>query len=263
MGDSSTKIATTAFVAASIPPLAQCRLVYSSSAQIVLEPCNGNQINLDGTSYTIPSSGITLANTGLTAATLYYVYAYDNAGTLALQASTTGHSVNTTTGLPQMTGTAATVLVGWVYMGPGTPGTFVDTAASRTVVSYFNRRNRELIGANTASGITNTSYAEVTSAARVQFISTGDDAVTLGLAGYIGGATNQNSYVGIGIDGATTNPFPAEFIYFSVTSASIAPVGGSVSTTLAEQWHYATVIGKVQTSGTTSMECCLCGFIRG
>ncbi|MCJ2144280.1 hypothetical protein MKL20_30200, partial [Methylobacterium sp. E-066] len=80
----------------------------------------------------------------MSAATLYYVYAYMNGSTLALEAVTTAHATDATYGHEIKTGDGTRTLVGMVYTGPGTPGTFLDTAANRWVASWFNRRERDL-----------------------------------------------------------------------------------------------------------------------
>lgn len=80
------------------PALGQCRLEWVSATEISLVPKNGNLVPLNGGVVPIPAAGVSLANTGLTAETVQHVYIYDNAGTPALEASTTNHSVDTTVG---------------------------------------------------------------------------------------------------------------------------------------------------------------------
>ncbi|MCJ2141865.1 hypothetical protein MKL20_17750, partial [Methylobacterium sp. E-066] len=125
-------------------PLGQCRLVYSSATGLLLKTYQGNQLWVNGAYRTIPSGGVSLTSAGLTSATLYYVYAYMSGSTLTLEAVTTGHSADATFGHEIKTGDGTRTLVGMVYTGPGTPGTFLDTAANRWVASWFNRRERDL-----------------------------------------------------------------------------------------------------------------------
>lgn len=89
----------------------QCRLV-KSGANLLLQPYNGNRLMINGIAQTIPSSGVSFAATGLTAGTTYFIYAYMNGSTMALEASTTGHSADTATGMEVKTGDSSRTLVG-------------------------------------------------------------------------------------------------------------------------------------------------------
>jgi len=62
--DNSTKLATTAYVVGEVAP--NCgRLVYSSSTQIKFVPCAGNKFKNNGQLYDIPSAGIAAGGTGV------------------------------------------------------------------------------------------------------------------------------------------------------------------------------------------------------
>lgn len=126
----------------------QCVLSYVSGTAIKLSPKNGNRIIIAGSPYAIPSAGISsgnpatasnflngVANQTLAASTLYYVYAFNNSGTLALDFSTTGHSADTTAGnigVEIKTGDNSRTLVGMVYTN-ATPA-----FTSVLVRSWFN-----------------------------------------------------------------------------------------------------------------------------
>lgn len=138
---SATAAAASAAAAASIvqTSVVGCRLNYVSATQIILVPTNGNVLPINGVLYAIPPVGVTLANTGLTAATMYWIYAYMNAGTMTLEASTTGFTEPVTEGGAYKTGDVTRTLVGGVYTGAGTPGIFVQTRGKHLVASYYNR----------------------------------------------------------------------------------------------------------------------------
>src|SRR5579872_5728625 len=86
----------------------QCYFKYVSSASAALMPQDGSYITIAGVDYAIPAAGVSanpascfingVASQSLTPNTLYYVYAFNNSGTLALDFSTTGHSTDTKIG---------------------------------------------------------------------------------------------------------------------------------------------------------------------
>jgi outer membrane lipoprotein-sorting protein len=157
------------------------RLEYTNTTTLTFKPYKGGYVCFpSGTSLPIGSSGKTLSATGLTIDQLYYIYAYDNSGTLALEASTTGHSADTTTGIEIKTGDATRVLVGMaeiVDLGSSTPG-FADSATQRLVVSWNNRKARNLRNVFTVNRTYGTaSWGEINSEIRVEFLCWGDEAV--------------------------------------------------------------------------------------
>jgi hypothetical protein len=141
----------------------QCRLTLSSG-NLKLAPWNGNKLVIDGQMQTVPSAGVTLAPTGTTVGTLYYIYAYMNSGTMTLEASTTGHSTDSTTGVEIKTGDATRTLVGMAQ--PTTGPAWVQSSGSGGtwyVRSWFNRQvDLPLITGSASGGLaanTNTSVS--------------------------------------------------------------------------------------------------------
>src|SRR6185436_10943304 len=128
----------------------QGRLQVDSTSQLSLQRYRGAFVPLkiggNWRAEIIPSSAPTLSNAGLTAATLYYVYIFDSAGTMTLEASTTGWAAASDTGIPTKSGDATRTLVGMVYMDAGSPGTFVDSSAKRFCLNYYHRRTLNLTG---------------------------------------------------------------------------------------------------------------------
>jgi hypothetical protein len=137
----------------------QCRLQVDSTSQVSLQRFAGGYLPLkiggNWEAKLIPSTGPTLANTGLTAATLYYLYAYDNSGTLTLEASTTGHVTDSDTGVEVKSGDVSRTLVGAALMGAGTPGTF--QAIGVGTLSWFNGSPEGTIG-NPVAALTTGAY---------------------------------------------------------------------------------------------------------
>jgi len=133
------------------------RFQYTSATVCTLIPYKGDAIRIQGLIYSIPAAGVNLSITGLAANTFYWVYAYVSGGAIALEASTTGHATDTTTG---NVGTEIKVsdpsrtLVGIVQTN-ATPA-FFNLAQARGVRSWMNRKNEGMqsaqLGTNTAIG---------------------------------------------------------------------------------------------------------------
>jgi hypothetical protein len=71
------------------------------------------------------SAVVTIANTGLAASALFYVYAFDNAGVTTLEIVTTAHVTDPTFGVEVKSGDATRTYVGVLQTGAGAPGVFV------------------------------------------------------------------------------------------------------------------------------------------
>jgi hypothetical protein len=150
----------------------QCRLQRDSASQLSLQRYQGAYLPLkiSGTwaAKLIPASGPTLSNSGLVAATLYYIYAFDNAGTLTLEASTTGHAVDATVGVEIKSGDATRTLVGVASMGAGTPGTFQPIGVG--TLSWFNGSPEGVLGSH-ANALGSNFYGPVWKLGRPDLIS--------------------------------------------------------------------------------------------
>lgn len=114
----------------------ECRLVYVSGTQIRLDPVDGNRLIIDGVERAIPAAGVTLAATGLTVSSVYFIYAYMNGSSMALEASATTYAIDATTGIVIKSGSASRTLVGQVYITTGPA--FVQSLAVCGVRSWFN-----------------------------------------------------------------------------------------------------------------------------
>jgi hypothetical protein len=224
-------------------PLGQCQLVYAGATALTLKPLNGNLIWVAGANRAIPAAGVNLPNTGLGGATLYYVYAALSGSTLTLEASTTGHAADPACGHEVKSTDGTRTLVGMAYTGSGTPGTFVDTAASRWVASWFNRRARPLQGSSAASSTASTSPVELSAALRVDALTWGDEAVEIGVTGAgssnaAGGALSTQ----IGVDGGAVG---APCVATSASAGASQGVVGLYRGALAEGRHALTILGSV------------------
>lgn len=154
-GDISTKIATTEFVQSSASG-GQCRLSVASPTSLTLLPFNGNQIIVGGYARQIPLGGVSISNSGLPANALRYVYAYSSSGAIALELSSTGHSVGPN-GVEVKNGDASRSLVGMIYTTASSQ--FADSPTQRLCANWFNRRLR----AGVATLLVDTNFSTVVS----------------------------------------------------------------------------------------------------
>lgn len=132
----------------------RCRLEYVNTTTIKLALNDGNVIPLNHSGawnlYAMASEP-TITNTGQTAATLRYVYAYYTGSAVALEISSTAPTVDATTGKRIKGGPdVSRLLVGMVYFDTGTPGTFADSVTKRYVASWYNPQWKHFVVGNTA-----------------------------------------------------------------------------------------------------------------
>lgn len=232
----------------------QCELSLSGG-NLVLSPKNGNKLIIAGVSQTIPSAGVSLAATGATPSTTYYIYAYMNAGVMTLEYSTTGHSTDTTTGVEIKTGDATRTLVGQAraITGPA----WVNSSTQRFVRSWFNE---PFVYANVAGtsdvGTTNTPpYAEISTSRRVEFLVWGTDKVESSVfANAVSPVAGVLLNFGVGVDSTSTPATNAEAsdqtdagsasVWFDVAAKNLA--------VLSEGYHYVTQLANESTGQTVT-----------
>lgn len=239
----------------------QCRLTVASASSLLLSPFDGNTLWINGASISIPSAGVAIANTALTAATLYYVYAWVNAGALALELSVTGYGVSSTDGTRVKTGDATRALVGMIYTGAGSPGTFVDTTVFRGLANYFNRRGRAIVGASTASATTASLTAvELNTAARVTSLFWADQDAELRVIGTASNNTAGDGFAAyVGFDGTAQG----------TSSPGYSAVGGNGSGThsvycasISEGAHVVSPFGASSIAGTATFSVVIHCLVR-
>lgn len=217
----------------------QCRLSLSG-ANLLLSPYKGNGLIVNGDLNFIPDAGVSLAPTGLLAATLYYIYAYMNSGTMMLEASTTGYSVQAGTGVAVKSTDATRTLVGMAYCA--TAATFADSQSQRFVLNYFNRRAVQCAGGQINSGSTSSAaWVELSTTGRVSFLSWADEAIDFTTGGNVNNTVaGDTSSIVTGIDGATPVGIGAQ----NVGTASIT-IASHAKYNATEGMHFATPLGSV------------------
>lgn len=223
-----------------------------SGANIILNPLYGNVLTIGGINATIPDAGVTLAATGLTVGTLYYIYAVQTSGVVtSLEASTTVPVISTTTGsngVKIKTGDATRRLVGMIR--PITGPAFSDLPAQRFVRSWLNRDRLSIVGGTFTGSTTSTSYVEITTAARAEFLIWGDEILDLNQNGqtYNTGAS-LSTYSKIAIDGAVASIGAGGS---PGTANGDVPMGLRYVGSPAEGYHYATVFGLTTGASTAN-----------
>lgn len=203
----------------------QCRFDYVSTTQCILSRYNGKYLTINGTRQVIPAAGITCAATGLTVSTTYYWYAWMNSGVMSLEASTTGHSTDSATGVEIKTGDATRTLVGMTWMAGGP--TFLKTGTHSAVLSWFNQK--EILG-QFASGLSaTTSTIWIGQGTQAQICSWAGNPIKLWA--YTADVQNNTAtavtYVGLSLDQATSGDAYGRYQAFSVNalgSCNVPPV---------------------------------------
>jgi hypothetical protein len=249
----------------------------TGATTIYCTPYIGNTIALyDGTNWNMrTSSEFSLALGVLTASRPYDVFCYDNAGVPTLEfLAWTNDTTRATAlvmqdGVLSKTGALTRRYLGTFYTTATT--TTEDSAAKRLLINYYHQLDRPLSNSFTANrSTTSTSYAEVSSEIRCQFLTHLKNPVNINVNGSCAvNAGNIAIATSIAFDGAT-----AENAYCSAqntTGGNANPVGLSLTKgALAEGFHYVTLIGLVASntgtwtgSGTAGSRTAINGYIKG
>jgi hypothetical protein len=249
--------ATGAVTLPNTPPAASahgcCRLT-KSGADLLLSPCDGNTILIDGAPCTIPDAGVTLSPGGLSANTTYNIYAYLDSGVLTLEASATGHAVQAGTGVEIKSGDPSRTLVGMARTNGSTA--WVDSATQRLVRSWFNSPAIELESALAASRSTqSTSYVDINSGElQCGFLVWAGEIPVSSFSAFLSSnqAVNTNAYAAIGFDGTTPEvelftPGTATFANVNLNCGSVVAKPG-----LSEGYHYVTGLMKIGNASSTA-----------
>ncbi|QAZ46754.1 hypothetical protein [Mesorhizobium sp. Pch-S] len=222
----------------------QCTLALSGG-NLVLTPLGGNYLYVNGMLCTVPSGGVSLAATGLTPSTLYYIYATQSGGVVnALVASTTGH-VTGLNGVEVMSGDATRTLVGMAR--PVTGPAWVDSLGQRFVRSWFNRPKSKR-GAATYSAdrsTTSATFVELNTEIRNEFLIWADEAVTTMFSGWGRTSGVGSGILVIGLDGSSTITGRT-----GTALSTSAPLSCSGIRDLSEGYHYASIFAEISAGGT-------------
>lgn len=237
----------TAVVANTSGVYGQCRLAMSGS-NLKLSPFGGNLLTINGVACTIPDAGVELVPTG-TADDTFYIYAYMNAGTMTLEASTTAHATSTTAGNKGneiKSGDNTRTLVGMAYNAS-------DTWS--TTRSWHNRRSISARSWLTADRTTtSTTIAEIHTEARVYFLTWADEAVQANANGFASNsAAYQQTQMAIGWDGVAVYGGVSKQANTTATSVnSLSATSVAAAGQLTERaLHYCVLGGAVSANTGT------------
>jgi hypothetical protein len=231
-------------LASDIKPHGECVLT-KSGANLLLAPQDGNRLTINGVSRVVPSAGVTLAATGLTVGTLYYIYAFMSGATMTLEASATAPATDSGTGIRIKTGDATRTLVGMAR--PITGPAWADSATQRFVRSWFYPQPLVMSKAFTAvRTTTSTTPVEVNTEIRLEALVWGNEALNLtGQGPAKHSVSTGNVIVSLAQDGTGVGSGMAlGTAYDYITTV--------VFFTAAEGYHYYTILGYVITAGTAS-----------
>lgn len=193
-------------------------------------------------------SGVFVDTTGLSATTLYYVYAFDNAGVTALELSVTGYTVDTVSGVLIKIGNASRTLVGMARTSGGTQ--FVSSSIQRFVLSHFGRQGiRGGNGYTTDRTTTSATYVEVNTEVRIEFLTWGDETVQATLTGTASANAAANCGIALLTDGSQN---VADIVDRVDASGHPIPAAMSSIFTPSEGYHYLTIFAKT-TAGTMTL----------
>jgi hypothetical protein len=245
----SQAFADARYMQAAVMSFGQCRLSVVSTTSLKLSPFQGSLLTINGSHQAIPGGGVTIANTGLVASTLYYVYAFMNSGTMTLELSATGHSTGAN-GVEIKTGDATRSLVGMIYTNGSTPGQFIDSGTQKFCANWFNRRLR--IARNSGTG-------SLGSAATTTDLAPADHAQILSWADEVGATMSGNLTsptlgglidMGVAVDATGNNIQTGINVYVAGYNINFSVAEYAI--TVAEGLHYSTAVGSTDTGVTAS-----------
>jgi hypothetical protein len=262
-GDNDTSIATTAFVQAALAAVGAGGglLTFVSATALKFAPYNGNKIRINGVIYTIPNAGIAgVANTSvfvngtgaqnLAANTVYWVFAFSNAGVVTVDFRTAAtHATSATTGnegVEILTADDTRTLIGLCRTNASSQ--FADSVTQRFVRSWFNDPGSYLNNFFTVDRTTTSlTYVEVNSQIRIEFVNWAGEQVHLAFNGSTYGDGVVAVTTSIGIDGATPEDV---WVINSTSTGAWMPTILVTYATPSEGYHFATALGRVDQAGT-------------
>lgn len=246
-------------------PEGNCLLSISGS-DLLLSRYRGIYVPIGGLLYSIPVGAVSLTSSGVSAGT-YYVYIYNNVGTLALEISATAYAVDTTSGVMIKSGDGTRTLVGMAHRG---------ASNWELCRSWFNGEGfviRNNFTAERSSANADT-YSEINSEIRCSFLSWDNELVRLSAHGTIRiDSTNVEFRSSISVDGVVQDVNTMMNSY--ATNANMPLSQSFVTNQLTEGLHYATIVGRstantysghysggATSSERTTLEVCSFGSFR-
>lgn len=187
--------------------------VTRSGTNLLFSPDRSNRVRCFESSLwiekTIPDTGITVACTGLSNSTVYYLYVYDSAGTLTLDLTTTAPT--TQNGIAVKTGTTSRTLIARCRTNSsGAIVSYVEDTSRHFICNEYNRRQIPLFKQEATASWTYQSTTLTTlnssTANRVEWYASGKDAAHCHIqVASARSASGDAGYVALDLDGTTGN----------------------------------------------------------
>jgi len=259
VGDVSSRVADTTF-ANSLSANGQCRLIVGSPTTAFLKPSDGNILRINGAVQHVPSAGVSLSTTGLTANQLYYVYAAMSGTTMIMEASATGHVTSAADGTEVKSGDASRALVG--MMVPNSSLQLISNNNNLALLSYFSRKEVCLQPQIQNAQLATSSPTELNTNLRVTYLCWADDGNDISAEAWVSNTVAQAACVfGIGMDSNSVYSGLAAQLNVPFANAAGFFAAHNVPT-LSEGQHYATCVGATSV-GTASYNGIIKVKVRG
>jgi hypothetical protein len=249
----------------------EVKLTRSSATALILSPYRGRYVAFaDETVVTCPIAGVTLANTGLSADTTYYIYAVTSDDTVitSLEASTTAYDYDTSSNIAkkQGTGNEDRLFVGMIRTDASSQ--FVDHSTQRFVRTCFNDSGVSLAGAAVGGGTSQPSFTAQTSVGTftggLEFLAWGNEWLDISWVGYHRNNTaGANCTMQMYQNGAVT-PFGIEVANTSNAANDVHAFHcRNVAATGTGGYNFINGYSKVSSGTMTTTNSQLIGHTRG
>jgi hypothetical protein len=252
-------------------PVGQCQLTRNSATELILSRYRGKYVTFpSGVTVEVPSAGVTLSNSGLSADTLYYIYAVtsDDSEVTSLEASTTAYDFDSTYGIAKKQGAGNETRAFQGMIRTNGSSQFVDHSTQRFVRTWHNDKGVTLAGAAVGGGTSSPTYAAQTtigtSTGGIEFLAYGSEWIDVSWVGYhsnnTAGALSsvqmyQNGAVTpFGIEVANTSNAANDLHAFHCRNVAITGVGG---------YNYINGYAKVGAGTMTTTNSQIVGHTRG
>jgi len=215
-----------------------CKLFYSSATELNMSLYNGNKLNINGTLETVVSTNV--SNSGLSADTLYYVYAYMDGSTMKLTLSTTPYTTGAY-GVMIKTGDGSQTLVGMIYTNSSSE--FSNVVGD--IANYYNRESKVITKKLLATeSISSSTLVELTQDLRCNFLSWGDSVQSSFTGVCLGFSAGSPITTTLCIDGTNSFVGHARVVFNGASGhPTDQPDDLSASVQVTKGRHYITLFG--------------------
>ncbi|CAB3766290.1 hypothetical protein [Paraburkholderia solisilvae] len=208
-----------------------------ASPNLVLKPYRGTQVLLPGIGVVTLPASLTLAPSGLTASTLYFIYLTVADGTPTLVASTTTHTTDPT-GVEVMSGDNTKLLVGMEFAT--SPTAWAGLCRSwRNDLGYAS-----VVPLTVSTGTASETYVEISATLRVPFLIWAGESIRAGMSGSTF-STNANvsSISAMALDGAVVDGYSVNTPTIAGGANSLPAAVSTLISGVTEGFHFVTLFG--------------------